>query len=88
MGIEIKKYASIERDGYFQIYDKDGNPVCQTPSIADAKLMLSFGEGRTLKKVSILEPETVDVSYIAEEPDKQLEPQNILPESQQEPLDL
>ena len=88
MGIEIKKYASIERDGYFQIYDKDGNPVCQTPSIADAKLMLSFGEGRTLKKVSILEPETVDVSYIAEEPDEQLEPQNILPESQQEPLDL
>ena len=88
MGIEIKKYASIERDGYFQIYDKDGNPVCQTPSIADTKLMLSFGEGRTLKKVSILEPETVDVSYIAEEPDKQLEPQNILPESQQEPLDL
>lgn len=88
MGIEIKKYASIERDGYFQIYDKDGNPVCQTPSITDAKLMLSFGEGRTLKKVSILEPETVDVSYIAEEPDKQLEPQNILPESQQEPLDL
>ena len=88
MGIEIKKYASIERDGYFQIYDKDGNSVCQTPSITDAKLMLSFGEGRTLKKVSVLQPETVDVSYITEEPDKQLEPQNILPESQQEPLEL
>lgn len=88
MGIEIKKYASIERDGYFQIYDRDGNPICQAPSIGDAKLMLSLGEGRTLKKVSVLQPETVDVSYIAEEPDKQLEPQNILPESQQEPLDL
>lgn len=86
--MKLRKYASIERDGYFQIYDKDGNPICQTPSIADAKMMLSYGEGRTLKKVSILQPETVDVSYITEEPDKQLEPQNILPESQQEPLDL
>ena len=86
--MKLRKYASIERDGYFQIYDKDGNPICQTPSIADAKMMLSYGEGRTLKKVSVLQPETVDVSYITEEPDKQLEPQNILPESQQEPLDL
>ena len=86
--MKLRKYASIERDGYFQIYDKDGNPICQTPSIADAKMMLSLGEGRTLRKVSVIEPETVDVSYIEEEPDKQLEPQNILPESQQEPLEL
>lgn len=86
--MKLRKYASIERDGYFQIYDKDGNPICQTPSIADAKLMLSLGEGRTLKKVSVIEPETVDVSYIEGEKDKQLEPQNILPESQQEPLEL
>ena len=52
------------------------------------KMMLSYGEGRTLRKVSVLQPETVDVSYITEEPDKQLEPQNILPESQQDPLEL
>ena len=86
--MKLRKYATIERDGYFQISDKNGNPVCQTSSIGDAKMMLSLGEGRTLRKVSIIEPETVDVSYIAEEPDKQLEPQNILPESQQEPLEL
>ena len=86
--MKLRKYASIERDGYFQIYDKDGNPICQCSSIGDAKLMLSLGEGRTLRKVSVLQPETVDVSYITEEPDKQLEPQNILPESQQEPLEL
>ena len=24
--MKLRKYASIERDGYFQIYDKDGNP--------------------------------------------------------------
>ena len=86
--MKLRKYASIERDGYFQICDKDGKPICQTASISDAKLMLSLGEGRTLRKVSVLQPETVDVSYITEEPDKQLEPQNILPESQQEPLEL
>jgi hypothetical protein len=86
--MKIRKYASIEKDGYFQIYEKDGTPVCQCASIGDAKMMLSLVEGRTLRKVSIIEPETVDVSYIAEEPDKQLEPQNILPESQQEPLQL
>ena len=86
--MKIEKYASIEKTGYFQIFERDGKPVCQTPSIGDAKMMLSYGEGRTLKKVSVLQPETVDVSYITEEPDKQLEPQNILPESQQEPLEL
>ena len=86
--MKLKKYASIERDGYFQICDRDGNPICQTSSIGDAKMMLSLGEGRTLRKVSVIQPETVDVSYIAEEPEKQLEPQNILPESQQEPLEL
>ena len=86
--MKLRKYASIERDGYFQISDKNGNPICQTSSIGDAKMMLSLGEGRTLRKVSVIEPETVDVSYITEEPDKQLEPQNILPESQQEPLEL
>ena len=86
--MKLRKYASIERDGYFQIYDKDGNPICQCSSIGDAKMMLSLGEGRTLRKVSVLQPETVDVSYIEGEKDKQLEPQNVLPESQQEPLQL
>ena len=86
--MKLRKYASIERDGYFQIYDKDGNPICQTSSIGDAKMMLSLGEGRTLRKVSVLQPETVDVSYIEGEKDKQLEPQNVLPESTQEPLQL
>ena len=86
--MKLRKYATIERDGYFEIYDRDGKKICQCSSIGDAKMMLSLGEGRTLRKINIIQPETVEVSFVEGESDKQLEPQNILPESQQEPLQL
>ncbi len=71
---------------HYSVFDKNGNKICDTPSIQDAIMMVSFSEGRTYRKIKIIMDQIVNVPSFRMEDDKQLNPQNILPDRMQEPF--
>ena len=75
------------RDYVYNVYQNEKR-VCQCGSVEDAQLMVSLGNNRRYEKVKCIEQQTVDVNATYLPPDPQLPEQNILPDSQQDPLDL
>ena len=95
MGMKLRQHevsgtlaTTIARYVY-DIYREDGTKVCQCSSEEDAKLMVELHpeQNRTIVSVPLPEPpKVVNVSYTEGEREKQLESQNILPETQQQPF--
>ena len=73
----------------YNVFNEDGTKVCQTGNLKDAELMVSFVPHRYYLPVELPPPPpVVNVSYTEGEREKQLNPQNVLPESEQEPLNM
>lgn len=83
---QLQKLRQIEYMDHYSVFDKNGKKICDVANIQDTLMMVSMGEGRTYKQVKILMDEVVNIASMRMEDDKQLEPQNILPERQQEPV--
>lgn len=76
----IQKLDIIEYVGYYSVFDKFGNKICDTATVDDALVMCSFDETRTYRQVKIVMNQVVNVPYIKMEGPRQLNPQNILPD--------
>ena len=73
----------------YDVYREDGTKVCQCGSKTDAQLMVELHPEQNRFIVSVplpAPPKVVNVSYTEGETEKQLESQNILPETQQQPF--
>ena len=67
----------------------NGVPQMHVGNIKDAERILEMYPDATMTKIYLPHPpQTVDVPYISVAPDLELPMQQILPESQAEPLDL
>lgn len=82
----MKKFQQIEYSNYYSVFDKNGRKICDVATINDAIMMTSFDNQRTYRKIKILLDQVVNISSQRMEDDKQLNPQNILPDRQQEPF--
>jgi hypothetical protein len=65
---------------------KNGKKICDTATVQDAMVMVSFVEGRTYRQVKILLDQVVNIPSTRMEDDNQLKSQNILPERMAEPV--
>ena len=74
---------------YYEVINEEGNRYCQCGTEEDALMLCNLNPGFTFT-VHLLPPtpKTVNVSFSVGEKDKELPPQNILPDRQQEPLNL
>ena len=73
----------------YEVRDEDGNRFRHCGSMKDVETVLSSYPNYSFQKIYLPEPpKTVDVPYIRVSPDLELPMQQILPESQQEPLNL
>ena len=73
----------------FQVYDLNGEKYCQCGWQKDAENLCEMHPGFFFTKFYLPEPpKTVDVPHVRVAPDLELPMQQILPESQQQPLDL
>jgi len=82
----LKKLQQIDCSDYYSVFDRNGNKVCDSATLQDAMMMVSFVEGRTLKKVKILLDQVVNIPSMRMEDDKQLKEQKILNEGQGKPF--
>ncbi len=73
---------------YYSVYDENGKKICDASNIDDAIMMVSLKSGRTYKKINIMLDQIVNVPFQRMEDDKQLKEQRVLPDRQQEPLNL
>ena len=95
MGMKLRQHevsgtlaTTIARYVY-DVYREDGTKVCQCGSETDAQRMVELHpeQNRTIVSVPLpAPPKVVNVSYTEGETEKQLESQNILPETQQQPF--
>ena len=83
---QLKKLNQIEYTDYYSVFDVNGNKICDTASIQDAMMMVSFVEGRTYKKIKIMMDQVVNIPSFKLEDDRQLNAQNILPDRTAEPF--
>ena len=79
------------RDEYLNpwiIFDRrDGRQICQTPSLSDALMMLSFDpDHRDMRRRKLVLDQVVDISSQELEPDPTLCEQLTLPDRQQQPF--
>ena len=92
MGLTNRKLQTqidkTEPPHYYEVRDEHGKRYCHCGSKKDAinvwKLHINF----SYEKIYFTPPQTVDVPYVIMEPDQQLPEQKILPENQQQPLNL
>lgn len=70
----------------YSVFDQNGNKICDTADVRDAVMMTSFAPGRTYRKNKALMDQVVNISSSKMEDDKQLNPQNILPDRTAEPF--
>lgn len=82
----IEKIEKKIQIGYFSVYSKNGIKICDTSTIEDAKMMVSFDHTRFFKENKFLEDHIVNISYKKLEDDLQLKEQMILPDRQQDPF--
>ena len=79
----------IDPPHMFQVYDLNGEKYCQCGWQKDADNLCEMHPGFFFTKIYLGEtPKTVDVPHVTLAPDLELPMQQILPESQLEPLDL
>ena len=88
---ELQHQAQLmkpEPPHYYEVRDEHGKRYCHCGSKKDAinvwKLHMNF----SYEKIYLPSPQTVDVPCVIMEPDDQLPEQKILPENQQQPLNL
>lgn len=83
---QLQKIHQIKNVDYYSVFTKNGNKICDVGEIQDALLMCSLDPTRYYKKNKILLDQIVNIPYTRMEDDKQLNPQKILPDNQQEPF--
>jgi hypothetical protein len=94
MGLTNRKLQTqitkIEAPHYFEVRDTIGERVCHCGSEKDAIAACerNWAYDYTYVKVYFSPPKTVDVSHTTLSPDLGLPEQKILPENQQQPLNL
>lgn len=93
MGLTTRKLqsqiVSTQTPHYFKVRNRDGENYCDCGSIADVETIINMNPGFTYEKIYLPHPpKTIDVSHIELDPDPRLSPQQILPDRQQEPLNL
>ena len=93
--MKLKKQESIVKSSQPHYYEvkipnhPNGIPKMHCGNIKDAESLLEKYPDATMTKIYLPHPpQTVDVPYISVAPDLELPMQQILPESQAEPLDL
>jgi len=91
MGLTLRKNAlkTIDAPHYFEVLNIDGERYCHCGGEYDAIKICEMYPGFTYQKQYLPEaPKTVNVPHIRLDDDTQLPAQQILPESQQQPLEL
>ena len=92
MGLTNRKLQSelVKTDAphVYEVRDEDGNRYRHCGTMVDVKKILERHPRYAYHKIYLKTPQTVDVCYDVMDPDLQLNSQNILPENQQQPLDL
>ncbi len=85
------KGALIQSDAphYFEIRNEDGERYCHCGSMRDVEQIIGMHPTFTYEKIYLPHsPKTVDVPSVRMDPDLELPAQNILPDRQQQPLEL
>ena len=91
MGLTLRKNALkiSESPHYFEVRNSDGKRYCHCGSEEDAKYFCDTYPGFTYHKEYLPEsPKTVNIPSVRLDDDLQIKAQQILPESQQQPLNL
>jgi hypothetical protein len=93
MGLKLRENTEIQvrdTDGvYYVVLNEDGSVRCHCGLESDAMMMSQMNPGCYYRIAHYPDPpKVVNVSAQEMEADKQLNPQNILPESELQPLDL
>ena len=71
---------------YYSVFDKNGKKIADCASIRDAIMLVEMDSTRTYRQVKHLNPETVNVPHVRLDDDFQLPAQQILPQSELEPV--
>ncbi len=71
---------------YYSVFDKNGKKIADCASVQDAMMMVGFDSTRTYRQVKHINPETVNVPHVRLADDLQLAAQQILPQSELEPV--
>ena len=71
---------------YYSVFDRDGKKVADCGNIRDAISLVEMDSTRSYRQVKYVNPQTVDVPHIRLEDDLQLPAQQILPQSELEPV--
>lgn len=83
---QLQKLNQIEYTNYYSVFDKNGRKICDTATIEDAMMMVSFDKERTYKQIKIILDQVVNIPSTRMEDDKQLKSQNVLPDRLAEPF--
>ena len=71
---------------YYSVFDRDGKKVADCGNIRDAISLVEMDSTRSYRQVKYVNPQTVDVPHIRLDDDFQLPAQQILPQSELEPV--
>ena len=93
MGLKLREKSEIQvRDTsgvYYVVLREDGSVICHCGEEQDAQMMVRLNPKSYYRIDHYPDPpKVVNVTSQEMEPDKQLNPQNILPDRQEEPLKL
>jgi len=83
---QLQKIDQIEYTGHYSVFDKNGRKICDCSSIQDAMMMCSFDNTRTYRQIKIMMDQVVSIPFERLEDDRQLRPQNTLPDRQAVPF--
>lgn len=83
---QLQKLNQIEYTDYYSVFDKTGKKICDCSSIQDVMMMCSLDYTRTYRQVKIMMDQVVSIPFERLEDDKQLKPQNTLPDRQAVPF--
>ena len=74
---------------YYEVRNEDGERYCHCGDISDVYRLLEANPNFTYEKIYLPHPPTtVDVPHTIMDPDLELPEQKILPQSEQQPLEL
>jgi len=77
----------LQMPHYYEVVDEDGKRYCHCGSMKSVNRILESHPRFNYHLCFFAIPQTVNVSHTSVQ-DKELNPQKILPENQQQPLDL
>lgn len=83
---QIEKLTRVNPVDHYSVFNKNGKKICDVATLEDAEMMCSFDHSRTYKKIKVLLDQVVNIHSYRMEDDKQLNPQNILPDRTAEPF--